>query len=613
MPAFSRRCLLSALLVASCAWARADSVPIESGLSGGWWNPSRSGEGFQIEVLSASSAVAIWYTYPAVDDPQEAEQLWIGGPGRIEGDRIVIDPALVSRGPRFGPEYEREDLVQEEWGRLSFTFSDCDHGSVDYAGLPGYGSGRIVLQRLTGNPRLPCAEGEAPANGPTPDEPPAPAPPSPSVPGLSGTWYDPAYSGQGWFLQEIAEGMVVVMWFSYDGQGRPAHFLAIGELQGRSLVARGVQRARGTFFGADFDRTDVVREHWGDLHIVFDSCVSATLSWRSPLAEFGSGLLLPRRLTRSESLPCAFPALRDPGEARWQASGGAPALSEVPAAVLDGAVYVAGGFGGDSVQTWRFDPTTATWTRRADLPAPRHHGHLAAHGGHLYFFGGFITQPVVGFVPRPQAWRYEPGGDAWSPIAPLPVGKGAGTAIAAGAFIYVVGGHPHTALRYEPAQNRWSELHIEDDAPRDHSAAVLYQDEIWILGGRDHADGMAHNRVAIFNPLTGTSREGPRMRHARSGFGATVFDGRILVAGGEDLLGPSLTASAELYDPETRAWREIAAPPHAVHGVAAAASDGKAWMLLGSVAAGGISNPGIVQAFGYPPTATASADQPEAR
>lgn len=590
---------IASLLLAGLAGLSRAGIPIEPGLSGGWYDPARSGEGWQLEVLSDGVAVALWYTYPALDQDGAGEQLWVGGPGRIEGDRIIIDPALHFSGEGFGPDFDPTNVEQRVWGSMQFEFTGCDAGTVTWSGPHNYGSGVTPLQRLSGNPRMPC--GLPPPDmplEPDADDPRFP-PPNAATPGLSGTWFDPSHSGEGWFLQEVAPGVVVIMWFTFDAEGNPNFLLGLSQLQGRSLVAPGVLRPVGSYFGPAFDPDDILRENWGDLHLVLDGCGSGSLSYRSPLPGFGAGLLHPQRLTQSQSLECGFPALQDLAAGSWTQSAGAPPLSEMPAAVLGGQIYVAGGFGPGGRQLWRFDPVLQTWAQRADLPQTRHHGQMAAFGDALYFFGGYISQMGLGFVVQSDAWRFDPAANTWTPIASLPIAKAAGSAVTLGDAIYLVGGEPHSALRYEPSEDRWTLLQIQDPWPRDHSTAVRYEDEIWILGGRSH-DGPVHNNVVIYNPLTGVSRPGPAMRQGRSGFAATVLDGQIFAAGGEDLSGPVNLSGAEYYSPEHRAWRDAPSLPTAVHGVAAATANQHAWFLLGSVSPGGISNPGIVQAFRPP-------------
>src|SRR3989337_753496 len=81
----------------------------------------------------------------------------------------------------------------------------------------------------------------------------------------------------------------------------------------------------------------------------------------------------PRQASAQDAMPNATP-----GAGQWGAAAPLrPARSEDAAAVLDGMIYVAGGFGALS-RFERFDPRADAWERLADLPEPRHHLSLAA-------------------------------------------------------------------------------------------------------------------------------------------------------------------------------------------------------------------------------------------
>ena len=51
--------------------------------SGSWYNPSQSGHGFSIEVISPEHTIAYWYTYDSVGNP-----IFLFADGTNAGDRI---------------------------------------------------------------------------------------------------------------------------------------------------------------------------------------------------------------------------------------------------------------------------------------------------------------------------------------------------------------------------------------------------------------------------------------------------------------------------------------------------------------------------------------------
>ncbi len=47
-------------------------------------------------------------------------------------------------------------VVNKPWGTLKFTFTDCNHGRVEFASSAGYGAGSMNLTRLTQPAGLTC-------------------------------------------------------------------------------------------------------------------------------------------------------------------------------------------------------------------------------------------------------------------------------------------------------------------------------------------------------------------------------------------------------------------------------------------------------------------------
>src|SRR5215216_1586077 len=77
--------------------------------SGTWFAPDRSGEGISLQVLDNGKALALWFTYPPASG--SAQQAWIyAQDGRVEGDRVIFDAAITTRGPRFGAGFDPANL-----------------------------------------------------------------------------------------------------------------------------------------------------------------------------------------------------------------------------------------------------------------------------------------------------------------------------------------------------------------------------------------------------------------------------------------------------------------------------------------------------------------------
>ena len=96
------------------------------------------------------------------------------------------------------------------------------------------------------------------------------------------------------------------------------------------------------------------------------------------------------------------PAAGEAGLGHWMTGAPAPtARTEVAVAALDGLIYVVGGF--EQASSWRslqssastkvevYDPVTNRWSSRPDLPMGLHHAGAAVLDGALYVVGGFAV------------------------------------------------------------------------------------------------------------------------------------------------------------------------------------------------------------------------------
>jgi len=133
------------------------TVPIGAGFSGAWYDPAQSGHGLLLQVLSGAPSasdqlVAYWYTF----NPEGTQQAWFGGVGPINGDTAVVT-TFQTTGGRWIPNFDPTTIVNNPWGTLTFTFTDCSHGRVDFSSTAtGFGTGHMDLVRLTQLAGLSC-------------------------------------------------------------------------------------------------------------------------------------------------------------------------------------------------------------------------------------------------------------------------------------------------------------------------------------------------------------------------------------------------------------------------------------------------------------------------
>ncbi|HTS22813.1 MAG TPA: hypothetical protein VMN79_13495 [Casimicrobiaceae bacterium] len=137
--------------------ARATTAPapvsIGPGFTGAWYDPAQSGHGLFIEVLNNNSLLAWWFTF----NPAGTEQSWFGGVGTYSGNTATITGVIQTTGGRWIPNFDPSKLTQIPWGALTFTFTDCNNGRVDFnSPVAGYAAGSMTLSRLTLPAGLSC-------------------------------------------------------------------------------------------------------------------------------------------------------------------------------------------------------------------------------------------------------------------------------------------------------------------------------------------------------------------------------------------------------------------------------------------------------------------------
>jgi len=264
-----------------------DPFVIEAGTSSAWYDPDRNGEGFLLEILADNRAVMYWFTYDT-----EGQQDWYIAEGEIRGNRILFPELVQASGGEFGPGFDPDQVTRTVVGSASFIWSGCDSGVMNWLiDQDGNGRrhGRMNLQRLSrimgidcGMPFLPpvIEEGR-----------------------LSGSWYDPTHSGEGYILEVLIDQRVLVYWFSYDSEGNRRWFYGTGEIQGDRLVFSELYTTSGPGFGELFDPAELEVEPWGSLELELQ-CETGTARFTPSEAGFPAGTLDLIRLTFLDGLSC---------------------------------------------------------------------------------------------------------------------------------------------------------------------------------------------------------------------------------------------------------------------------------------------------------------------
>lgn len=279
---------------------------------------------------------------------------------------------------------------------------------------------------------------------------------------------------------------------------------------------------------------------------------------------------------------------------------------ELYGSVIDGKLYVLGGFGiGGNAPglVYEYDPGADRWTKKKNMPVAVHHQAQVPLNAKLYVFGGCL-KGISGEGGTQNAWEYDPVADSWRALAPIPVKRCSAIAEAVDGKIYLIGGlEPMengrgtrvTGLNqmYDPASNTWSSR-SPMPTTRNHAFSGAVNGKIYVIGGRLGAGNIPAttniDTVEEYDPATnlwGTVRE--RMPTPRSGGGYATCNGRIYAGGGEWITRELYAAfkALEAYDPATNTWEVLPSLPGAVHGNAMGCIGSRLHTVSGKMRAGG--------------------------
>jgi N-acetylneuraminic acid mutarotase len=215
------------------------------------------------------------------------------------------------------------------------------------------------------------------------------------------------------------------------------------------------------------------------------------------------------------------------------------------AAVLDGRVYVIGGFDERNhrlASVEIYDPGTDEWVPGKDLPKRRGAASAAVLDGRLYVAGGVLTSAsatasLVVFDVRDNKWR---------PAAPMGTARSQLRLVAFGQHLYAVGGRDTgtslTAVeRYDPNSDRWRTLNPLREARAaagvvakkvaNRQVLVVVADAVFDEDG-EFVDGLRTTEIFDIERDSWRTVE-PLLPEVRASFGCVVDgDGAVLAIRG---------------------------------------------------------------------------------
>jgi len=466
--------------------------------TGAWFDPAQSGHGLFVEILPDNVIQAAWFTF----NPAGTEQAWFLGVGTYTGNTATINDVAQPTGGRWIPNFDPNEVVKNAWGSLILTFTDRDHGKVEFRSTLGYGAGSMNLTRLT-NPI-----------------------------GARGPW---TFTGalniprSGHTMTLLPNGKVLAAGGSGDHRDSPESESSL--LDSAELY-------------------DPAAGNWG-------------ITGRMSELRFGhsASLLSDGRVLVAGS---GTAELYDPATAIWSRTGNPIANRWGHTATLlrNGKVLVAGGYGQIANGAFDYlgsaelyDPATGTWSATGSLNDARccHTATLLQDGRVLVARGSNDLDDGIAVT---SAELYDPGAGAWTRTGvPFLRGYSQTATLLLSGKVLVVGesfgnAFAFSAELFDPATGTWSLTGGLKQPRSGHTATLLPTGDVLVTGG-------AHNffNSALYIPVTELYNAGTATwstagspNVARVSHAATLLpDGRILVAGGSSTGGTLTLSSAELY------------------------------------------------------------------
>jgi N-acetylneuraminic acid mutarotase len=280
------------------------------------------------------------------------------------------------------------------------------------------------------------------------------------------------------------------------------------------------------------------------------------------------------------------------------------ARNELQAAAVNGKIYVIGGghtemrngapfeniTNGD---TEEYDPGTDSWRVRTPMPEGGTHNSIAVLDGKIYVAGGFAGRQHT--LPTSSVFSYDPAADSWRKLASLSGLRASISLTAIDGKVHAFGGRimgedASIALHevYDPKTDAWKAAAAMPSA-RDHAGIWVVDGRVYLFGGRTGTSSTNVTLNEVYDPRTDKWSTAAPMPTARSSSAYAEYRGLLIFAGGEcKINGTSRTSfdENEAYDPKSNSWRKLAVLPSARHGFAAATVGNTLYYLGGSTECG---------------------------
>jgi len=291
---------------------------------------------------------------------------------------------------------------------------------------------------------------------------------------------------------------------------------------------------------------------------------------------------------------------------RWtmiDATGDATVRHECTFIEFQGKFYLLGGRGINPVNV--FDPKTNHWETKGRSPMEIHHFQPVVYGDAIYIIGA-MTGKYPTETPLENIWMYFPKKDEWvkGPIIPEARRRGGSGVVLYNDKFYMACGieYGHTSGTnnyfdcYDPKTNTWETL---TKAPniRDHFAAIVVNDKMYCIGGRNtsvHQEGnfgaffsatMPFNDVYDFKTKTWQTLKN-ELPFPTAAAGVVNIGNYIIYMGGEGSQKQAYNQT-QCFDVSTGEWTQLAPLNIGRHGSGAILYNNHIYLAAGSQIQGG--------------------------
>ncbi len=295
-------------------------------------------------------------------------------------------------------------------------------------------------------------------------------------------------------------------------------------------------------------------------------------------------------------------------------------VAEAQGEVVDGKMYVFGGFDilevreGNFTPTARayvYDPEQNTWTSLADMPPMNGTGYggvthagTATDGEDIFFAGGYTSDEDGDFqiFGTPEVWRYDVSEDGYSRLPDLPQTdeSGPNNRHSAGQMevlngkLHYFGGTSanrqsdvayHFVLDLANGATSWT-IAAPLPAPRNHLGSAVLNGKIYAIGGQTDHDGAltTYADVHTYDPAADAWSAVQSLPKGLSHISNSSFalDGRIIVVGGE-VNHLDAVRDVFAYDPAADEWTSLTDLPTPLQSMVSGAMNGNIYVTGGSV------------------------------